>query len=347
VHHDLWDYDLPQAPKLVTVRKDGRRIDAVVQATKHGFVFVFDRKSGEPVWPIDERPVPKSDIPGEHASPTQPYSSLPPFAVQSFAARDINPFLPADEQDTLRQKLRTSRNDGLFTPPSFAGSISMPGHNGGANWASSAADPVNGELYIVSKNLPTMLRAELTDEEPTVRSVVGPVVTAENAAAVLAAAKEAAAQGEVRYAVPYDFLRSPTNGMSAFGPPWSEITAYDLNSGEIKWRIPNGSTPGAGIPKDSGSHYPRGAPLVTAGGLLFVATAQDRQLRAYDRDDGEVLWSYTLPGGSEGIPSTYELGGRQYLALPVAAGAGLFPPTIGEQPSLPERLYMVFTLPDR
>jgi quinoprotein glucose dehydrogenase len=145
--------------------------------------------------------------------------------------------------------------------------------------------------------------------------------------------------------VPYDFLRSPTNGMGAMGPPWSEITAYDLNTGEIKWRKPHGGVLGLGT--DVGAHFPRGAPLVTAGGLVFAATAQDRQLRAYDRDSGEVLWSYTLPGGSEGIPATYELGGRQYLAVPVAAGAGLFAPLLEPAPDAPplERAYIVFSLP--
>ncbi len=346
VHHDLWDYDLPQAPKLLTIRQNGEAREVVAQATKHGFLFVFDRKSGEPIWPIEERPVPQSDVPGEHTSPTQPFPTKPPpFATLSFTERDINPHLPAAEQEILRQKLRTSRNEGLFTPPSFQGSIGMPGHNGGANWAGSAVDPVNGELYIVSKNLPVMLRLELTNEEPSARTVQGPVVSREEAAAARAAAQAAAAQGPVRYQAPYDFMLSPTTGMGAMGPPWSHLTAYDLNLGEIKWRVPNGGT--AGIGADVGAHFPRGAPLVTAGGLLFVATAQDRQLRAYDRDSGEVLWSYTLPGGSEGIPATYELRGRQYLAVPVAAGAGLFAPRLSPPLSLPPmtRAYVVFALP--
>jgi glucose dehydrogenase len=346
VHHDLWDYDLPQAPKLLTIRKDGQRIEAVAQATKQGFLFVFDRHTGEPIWPIEERPVPQSTIPGEHSSPTQPFPTKPPpFAVQSFTEADINPFLPEAEQQTLRERLRTSRNEGLFTPPSFAGTISMPGHNGGANWGSSAVDPINGELYVVSKNLPVMLRAELTDKEPSARVIVGSVVTPEQAADALTQAKAAAAKGPIRISVPYDFLRSPTNGLTAIRPPWSHITAYDLNTGEIKWRIPDGGTTGPGIPKDSGAHFPRGAPLVTAGGLLFVATAQDRRLRAYDRDTGKVLWSQALPGGSEGIPATYELDGRQYLAVPVAAGAGLFPPTFDVKQAPAQRAYIVYSLP--
>ncbi|HEX7079469.1 MAG TPA: PQQ-binding-like beta-propeller repeat protein [Gammaproteobacteria bacterium] len=347
VHHDLWDYDLPQAPKLLTIRHEGREVDVVAQATKHGFLFVFERLTGEPIWPIEERPVPKSDVPGEHASPTQPFPTAPPpFAVQSFTADDINPFLPEEEQELLRERLRNSRNEGLFTPPSFEGSIGMPGHNGGANWGSSAVDPINGEMYVVSKNLPVMLRVELTEDEPSARTVVGSIVTPEQAAAARAEAEAAAADGEVRYSAPYDFLFSPETGMTAIGPPWSHLTAYDLNTGEIKWRVPNGTVPALGT--NTGAHMPRGAPLVTAGGLVFVATASDRMLRAYDRDNGEVLWSYELPTGSEGIPATYEIDGRQYLAVPVAAGAGLFAPRLGpddEEEEEPKGSYMVFALP--
>ncbi len=223
VHHDLWDYDLPQAPKLLTIHKDGRAIDVVAQATKHGFLFVFDRKSGKPIWPIEERPVPQSDLPGEHSSPTQPFPTKPaPFAVQSFTEKDINPFLPKDEQDTLRQRLRTSRNEGLFTPPSFQGSIEMPGHNGGANWASSAVDPINGELYVVSKNLPVMLHAQVSNDEPSARSIVGSVVTPEEAAKNLADAKAAAAKGPVRYVVP---VRLPAQPDERDGRDWAAVVA--------------------------------------------------------------------------------------------------------------------------
>jgi len=345
VHHDLWDFDLPQAPKLLNLTVNGRAVEAVAQATKHGFLFVFDRHTGEPVWPMEERAVPQSDLPGEHTSPTQPFPTvLPPFAVQSFTAEDINPYLPEDEQALLRARLETSRNEGLFTPPSFEGSISMPGHNGGANWGSSAVDPVNGKFYVISKNLPVMLRAELADGEPSAAGINGGVVTAEMAADARAAAEAAATKGPIRMNVPYDFMRSPTNGMSAYGLPWSHLTAYDLNTGRIEWRIPNGGVRAPGIPADSGAHMPRGHPLVTAGGLLFVATAQDQMLRAYDPANGRVLWGHELPNGSEGIPTTYLVDGRQYLVVNVSAGTGLFPPTVVEQPT-GERAYIAFALP--
>ncbi len=338
VHHDVWDYDLPQAPKLLTLKKDGKNVDVVAQATKHGFIFVFDRVTGRPFFPIEERPVPQTDVPGEKTWPTQPVPTKPaPFAVQAFTEKDINPFLPEAEKARWREKLRTVRNDGLFTPPSLEGSVSMPGHNGGANWGSSAVDPIKGEFYVVSKNMPVLLRLILSNEEPTAGGALGgnppsPIVTAEEKARLLAEARAAAAKGPIRYTSPYDFMLSPTNGMTAIGPPWSHFTAYDLNTGEIKWRIPLGtitSTEAYKIPDAAGSHMPRGGPLVTAGGLVFVATASDRTLRAFDRDNGKVIWKTDLPNGSEGVPASYEVNGRQFVVFPVAAGAGTFATRLG------------------
>ena len=340
VHHDLWDFDLPQSPKLLTLRRNGRTIQAVAQATKMGFVFVFDRKTGEPVFPIEERPVPQSDVPGEASWPTKPFPTKPaPFARQSFTEKDVNPFLPPAELEAMKARLRNARNEGLYTPPSIRGSISMPGHNGGANWGSGAVDPIRGEMYIVAKNMPVMNRLIRSNEEPTAGGALGggppsPIITPEEETKLIAEAKDALAKGPVRYTSPYDFLQSPTNGMVAIGPPWSLLTAYDLNTGEIKWQVPDGGVtppPGSnsGIPADSGAHMPRGGPLVTAGGLVFVATASDRTVRAYDRDNGKVVWKTDLPTGSEGVPASYEVNGRQFIVFPVAAGQGLFPIRFG------------------
>ena len=262
VHHDLWDYDLPQAPKLLTIRQNGRNVDVVAQATKHGFLFVFERKTGKPILPIEERPVPQSDVPGEQTSPTQPFPTKPaPFARQSFTEKDINPYLPEAEQELLRQRLRSVAQRGpVHAAEPRRARFELPGHNGGANWGSSAVDPVRGEFYVVSKNMPAMLRLVLSNEEPTAGGALGggpasPIITPEQKAKLMAAAKEAAAKGPVRYTSPYDFMLSPTNGMTAIGPPWSQITAYDLNTGEIKWRVPHGGVtapPEVGIPADIG-----------------------------------------------------------------------------------------------
>ena len=347
VHHDLWDYDLPQAPKLLTIRQNGRTIDVVAQATKQGFLFVFERETGHPIWPIEERPVPQSDAPGEHASPLQPFPTKPaPFARQTFTEKDINPYLPVAEREALLQRFKFLRNEGLFTPPSFEGSISMPGHNGGANFATSAVDPTRGEMYVVAKALPTVVRLTLPGQggrggvaNPAAalgapRGGPGPIVTPEQKAQMIAQARELLAHGgPLRLESPYEFMNQNSLRMSAVGPPWSEMTAYDLNTGEVKWRKPTGSVlapPELGISPNSGSHFPRSGPLVTAGGLVFFATGSDRRFRAYDRDNGQEVWSMELPATSEGMPATYAINGRQFIVIPVAAGTGLFAARFGE-----------------
>jgi quinoprotein glucose dehydrogenase len=339
VHHDLWDYDFPAAPKLLTVRHNGRNVDVVAQPSKQGFLYVFDRVTGAPLWPIEERPVPQSDAPGEKTSPTQPFPTAPPpFARQSFTEKDINPFLSEADQAKVRELLRTSRNEGLFTPPSLKGSIQMPGHNGGANWGSSAIDPTKGTMYVVSKEIPTYLKLIPPGTPPTEGGRGGrggPPVPPPNTP-----------PGFVLYNSPYDFLMQ-SNGLSAIGPPWSQLTAYDLNKGTILWQIPNGEFPRLpGNPTNTGSHAPRGGPVVTAGGLIFVGTSSDRKLRVYDQDTGKVLWARDLPAASEGVPAVYEVNGRQYVAISVG-GSGLFPPKVGlEAPPGPSQ-YMVFALPRR
>ncbi len=219
VHHDLWDYDLPQAPKLLTIRQNGRTIDVVAQGTKHGFLFVFERETGRPIWPIEERPVPQSDVPGEHASATQPFPTKPaPFARLTFAEKDINPYLPAADREVLVQRFKALRNDGLFTPPSFEGSISMPGHNGGANFATSAVDPTRGELYVVAKALPTVDRLALPGQGGR-GGRAGPSVSPEQKAQLIAQTKDLIAQGGlVRLESPYEFMNQNSLGMSVVGP---------------------------------------------------------------------------------------------------------------------------------
>ncbi len=161
VHHDLWDYDLPTAPKLLTVKHNGKNVDVVAQPTKFGFLYVFDRVTGEPLWPIEERPVPQSDVPGEWSSPTQPFPTKPPaFARQSFTEKDINPYLSDEDKAKVRNLLQTYRNEGLFTPPSLRGTVEMPGNNGGANWGSSGVNPGKGIIYIVSKELPMTIKLQ-------------------------------------------------------------------------------------------------------------------------------------------------------------------------------------------
>ena len=326
VHHDLWDYDLPNAPKLMTITKDGNRIPIVVVAAKHGFVFAFNRLTGEPVWPIEERPVPASDVPGEQASPTQPFPTWPePFARQSFTEADINPHVTAEEQEKIRQVLRESRNEGLFTPPSLRGSISMPGHNGGTSWGGTAIDPERQRLFVVSREIPThnKLNPDNRPEATAGMPNAGPGVGA--------------------YGSPYNFMMQ-ANGMVAIKPPFSFLTAYDMNTGEMLYHLPNGGSyplQQQGI-ADTGSQAPRGGPVATASGLLFVGTAGDRTFRARDAATGRVLWEHELDAATEGVPAVYAVGGRQFVTIPVG-GEGLFPQRGAPTPG-PSR-YVTFALP--
>jgi glucose dehydrogenase len=342
IHHDLWDYDIPVAPKLLTVKHNGKNVDIIAQATKFGFLFVFDRVTGQPLWPIEERQVPQTDVPGEWSSPTQPFPTKPPpYARQSFTEKDINPFASEAEQAAIRETLANSRNEGLFTPPSLKGSISSPGHNGGANWGMVAVDPPKGYLYVITKEHPTLDKLQLPGEGRGGRGGRGPTVPT----------PVADDSSFTHYTSPVNFM-SQSGGYSAMGPPWSNLTAYDLNTGTIRWQIPNGGVTALEKEghKDTGARDPRGGPVVTAGGLIFAATASDHKIRAYDEDTGNVLWEYETPTGSDGVPAVYEVGGREYIAFCVAGGDGLNLGGRGRGPAdgaPPPNAYMVFALPSK
>jgi quinoprotein glucose dehydrogenase len=315
----------------MTIHKDGKDIPVVIQASKQGFVYVFNRLTGAPVWPIEERVVPPSDVPGEHASPTQPFPTWPkPFARQSFTVDDINPLLSEAEQAALREKILASRNEGLFTPPSVRGTISMPGHNGGVNFGTSAVDPLHQRFFVVSREIPVVIKL---NELPEAR---------------LATARANMPNGgpdNYPYTSPVDFMLQ-ANGMVAIKPPFSFLTAYDMNTGEILYRIPDGeslATEAQGL-TGIGSQAPRSGPVATASGLLFLGTAGDRTFRARDAATGAVLWEYKLDAGTEGVPAVYEVGGRQYVTLPVG-GDGLFAQKGNPAPG-PSR-YVTFALPAR
>ena len=215
VHHDIWDYDDPTAPKLLTLHQNGKTIDVVAQVSKQGFVWVFNRVTGEPIWPIEERPVPKSDMPGETTWPTQPFPTKPPpYARQKFTVDDLSPYLsPWIDRAKFRDQILSARNEGLFTPPAKRGTIQMPGNNGGANWGGAAVDPAKGVLVVVSKDLPSLLKLEADRRD------------------------------EDRYLSGFGFMIA-SDGLSAIKPPWTSLTAYDLNEGTIKWKIASGRRAG-------------------------------------------------------------------------------------------------------
>lgn len=315
VHHDVFDYDNATAPKLLTVRHAGENTDVVAQVSKQGFVWVLNRDTGKPLWPVEERPVPASDVPGEKTSPTQPFPTKPPpFSRQRFTVEDLNPYLSAEDRARFRDMILSARNEGLFTPPSFRGSVQMPGNNGGANWGGAAVDPAHGILVVVSKDLPCILKLEPDPATP---------------------------KGQpVRYVSSFGFLIA--EGLSAIAPPWTSLTAYDLNEGIIKWSIPLGEVPelaARGI-VNTGAHFPKVGPVITAGGLIFTGT-RDRKVRAFDVQSGKMLWETQVPAAIEGIPAVYEVRGRQYIVFCAAAQAQSVPH------SRINGAYVAFALPSR
>jgi len=301
-HHGLWDYDPPGAPILVTITVDGRKIDAVVQLTKQGFAFVFDRVTGKPVWPIEERPVPASDVPGEHASPTQPFPTKPPaFEEQGVTlddAFDATPELKAKAQAALKQY----RIGPLYTPPSLNGTIMRPGLVGGANWGGGAFDPETGMLYIRSSNQANLVRVGKTDAIP----------------------------GELEA----DFARVGSTaaefekGLPLLKGPYAHLTAIDLNRGTISWRVPFGDNPqlrkhpalqGVALPEKLGAGGNSGS-IVTKGGLIFVGGG-DESLHAVDKSTGKDLWSAPVGRKTSGTPMTYRTAsGKQYVVIATGGG---------------------------
>ncbi len=332
VHHDLWDYDLPTSPKLLTIKRNGEDVPIVIQPTKMGWLLVFDRRTGEPIWPIPEVDVPRPTTPGEKASPTQPIPSWPPhYARQRFTEEDINPYLTDEDKEAVRKILRTARNEGLFTPVSTQGTILMPSENGGSNFGMVAVDPQTNRLFIVVRNYPSLVRH----------------IPNSNAEAI-ANMPNSDAEDVQPYAAPFDFMiQWGSNGMVPVSPPWSTITAYDMNSGNMLYQIPNGDEmqlAKKGI-TGTGTQATRGGPAVTASDLLFVPTSGDRKFRARDASTGQILWEYDLPAAGEGTPAIYEADGRQFVVIPVG-WEGQFHQGM-DTPPVPETLrYMAFALPE-
>jgi len=348
VHHDLWDYDLTTAPKLLTVRHDGRTVDIVAQATKFGLLYVFDRVTGAPIWPVEERPVPRSDVPGEESWPTQPFPTRPsPYARLKFGLEDINPYVDEAEKENLRGILSNARNEGLFTPQTLTrDQISIPGELGGSNWAGAAADPTTGMLYVRSADQPAIHKLR----------VPGP---AANPAAGGGGGGAAGPQprpplpdipGITRYSGPLGSMFHTAGGLPAISPPWAELVAYDLNEGTIKWRAPLGSVRALvakGI-KDTGNaqRIHRNGPVVTAGGLIFIGTNADGTVRAFDKDTGTVLWERALEANPEGMAAVYEAGGRQFVVFCASSYESVPPGNIAIFQGKPEAQgYVVFALP--
>jgi quinoprotein glucose dehydrogenase len=320
VHHNIWDYDLPAQPSLITVRKDGRDIPAVAQATKMGFLFLLDRETGEPIFPVEERPVPPSDVPGEQSWPTQPFPTRPrPLAPTTLSSDDAWGLSPWD-RGQCRNLIERYRNDGIFTPSSLAGTIQYPGVTGGTNWGSVAVEPRRGWVILNMSRLPSVTglipRATLdagTPEVPDDASI------------------------SKMEGTPYGLFRVPALlsplGLPCTKPPWGTLVAVDTASGEVQWEVPLGTVRDlAPVPLPIRWGTPNlGGPIVTNGGLVFIAAAMDNYLRAFDLETGKELWRGRLPAGAQATPMSYRLGEdrRQFVVI-AAGGHGRMGTDIGD-----------------
>jgi quinoprotein glucose dehydrogenase len=298
VHHDMWDWDLPAQPILVTVQREGKDVPAVAQVTKTGFLFLFDRVTGKPLFDIEERPVPQSSVPGEHSWPTQPFPvKPPPYARQTFSFDELTDVTP--ESRAQCQKLIEGAVTGpMFRPIGTEYTVIFPGTNGGANWGGGSYDPQSGLLFVNSMDVGALFRLIKRPEGSE---------------------------------LPYRNSGRGTNSSRFWDsklypcqkPPWGFLTAIDLNKGEFRWRVVLGvedelvakGVPPTGTPNLGGS-------IVTAGGLIFIGATNDSRFRAFDKDTGKELWVTRLPASAHATPMTFlsKKTGKQYIVI--AAGGG-------------------------
>lgn len=407
IHHDVWDRDMPTPPALVTVNKDGKQIDAVAQTTKTGFVFVFNRETGESLFPIEEKPVPTdTKLLNEKLWPTQPIPTKPaPFVRQSFPESELNNLLPDSSFADIKRKWESYRKDHMFAPPTHEGTIILPGYDGGAEWGGPAFDPQTGLLYVNANEMAWVLTmVDLKDAAPKTETFLeagqrmyqqycmtchgsdrkgsGNYPTLTNAAGkyteaqfnelitigrrMMPAFQQLSAQQKraiasfvlniksqhnkkfidsVKPVDPYLKMPYTTTGYNKFlskegypaiRPPWGTLNAINLNTGDLAWKIPLGEYTEF---KEKGiitgtENY--GGPVVTAGGLLFIAATRDGKFRAFNKHTGKLLWEVNLPAPGFATPSMYSVNGKQYIVI--ACGGGKLGTKSGDS-------YVAFALP--
>ena len=314
VHHDLWDYDNASPPALVTVTRDGKSIPAVAQATKTGMLFVLHRETGLPIFPVEERKVPSSTIPGEEASPTQPFTSLtPPLSPHNFSEGEIFAISP-EFQAACKQMITGLRNEGIFTPPSVEGTLAIPSNIGGAHWGGVAADNQSGIVVVPVNRIAAVVQL--------IPAKGFDLAAARQESSRLGQGYEYTLMEGTPYIMRRRLLLGPGQ-VPCTPPPFGALVAISLRTGMKLWDVPLGAPPlppGAPAPPASLGMPNLGGPIVTAGKLVFIAATLDRTFRAFDIDTGKELWKAALPAGGRATPMTYEAGGRQFVVI--AAGGG-------------------------
>ncbi|MBD2704283.1 pyrroloquinoline quinone-dependent dehydrogenase [Spirosoma sp. BT702] len=319
VHHDLWDYDNAAQPLLFMFTQNGKQIPAVAVGTKMGHVFILNRETGKPLLPVEERPVPKSNVPGEETSPTQPFpATLPLLGLQKLEAWGLTP----DDKAAAQRKISALRYEGVFTPPSLEGSIITPGNVGGIHWGGMCYDPESGLLITNVNRLAAVIR--LLEREKLAASV-------KNDQELLRA--ETGMQLGTPYVLKrsYMFSRDERGITMQTPPPWGTLVALNLQKGAMAWEVPLGfmmdptKHPEA---KQWGSLNFGGA-IVTSGGLVFVAASLDGHLRAFKTQDGSLQWEVPLPVSAQATPMTYQVDGKQYVVI-AAGGHGKLGTKLGD-----------------
>jgi quinoprotein glucose dehydrogenase len=313
VHHNLWDYDTASPPLLTSLEHDGKKVPVVIQGNKTGFVYVLNRDTGAPIFPVEERAVPQSDVPGEVTSPTQPFPVTPPALAPQHVSADDAWGLDAEDREACRQEIKGLRNEGVFTPPAVRGSLAIPGNIGGMTWSGYAFDPVSGTLFVTTNNFPTKVRviprAEFED------------------------ARKSEERGEytAQVGAPYGMFRrpllSPKHHLPCVPPPWGMLTAVDMVKGKIRWQVALGSFNPGKVPEGV---INLGGPIVTAGGLVFVAGTIDPFLRAFDVETGNEVWKAQLPTSGHATPMSYQFKGKQYVVIAAGGHAHIEEEALGD-----------------
>ncbi|MDH3510515.1 MAG: pyrroloquinoline quinone-dependent dehydrogenase [Gammaproteobacteria bacterium] len=322
VHHDIWDRDMSSQPIAVDIRREGETIPAVIQLTKSGMAFVFNRETGESLFPIEERPVPTDGIPNEQVSPTQPFTVKPPPLVRQTLSPDDAWGFTFFDRNFCRKRIASLRHGNMYEPPSLEGTIMYPQVGGGSNWGGGAFDPQRNLLITPVSQIPYFIRLiPREDVDPKTAKLPQAGAPMQFPGYI----------GGTPYALEQGPLMSPFFAPCT-APPWNMLVAVDMAEGEIKWKVPFGALDKlmpVPVPLDWGVPS-AGGPIITAGGLIFIGATADSRIRAYDIDTGEELWQDMMPTSAMSSPMTYTKNGRQYVVIAAGGHSWYYPAGIDD-----------------